>query len=216
MGFLLCILFFVLYISTMLKAIIFDLSEVLLRGLLGTEDYLKETYGLEIENSKWKIKELEHFFHGQITEEEYWAAVVKEYHLPLSVDQLKAAVRSNFKEIEGTRNIIISLKEKGYKLGLLSVHTKEWVEYCEEKLGYHQLFDSTMYSFEVSVSKPDTKAYQLILEKLQIQPNEGLFIDDTLINVEAASQLGIQALQFFSASQLKKDIQNLGINMAKK
>lgn len=196
----------------MLKAIIFDLSEVLLHGLLGTEDYLKETYGLEIENSKWKIKELELFFHGQITEEEYWAAVIKEYNLPLNVDQLKAAVRSNFKEIEGTRNIIISLKEKGYKLGLLSVHTKEWVEYCEEKFGYHQLFDSTMYSFEVSVSKPDTKAYQLILEKLAIKPNECLFIDDTLVNVEAARQLGIQAVQFINAAQLKKDLANLGIN----
>lgn len=197
----------------MIKAIIFDLGEVLLHGLLGTEEYISEKYGLKVVNDHWHIKEIEKFFHGEITEDEYWQAILDKYKWPITLEQLKEAIRQNFKEIEGTREVIQELKKNGYKLGLLSVHAKEWIKYCEEQYGYHQLFDSVLYSFEVAVSKPDRKAYELILEKLQLKPEECVFIDDKLGNITAAQQLGIQGIQFFNAVQLKKDLQDLKIKL---
>ena len=60
----------------MIKAIIFDLGEVLLQGLLGTEKFVNEKYGLKIVNDVWHINELEKFFHGELTEEQYWQAIL--------------------------------------------------------------------------------------------------------------------------------------------
>jgi len=197
----------------MITTIIFDLSEVLLHGLLGIEEYIYNTHGLKVENSQWKIQELEKFFHGEITEEEYWEAVIKKYNWDISVDSLKKAVRSNFREIEGTREVILRLKKNGYKLGLLSVHSKEWIEYCEEQYGYHSLFDTVMYSFEVAVSKPNIQAFQLIVDKLHVRPEECLFIDDWPDNIESAKQLGMQGLQFVSPKQLTSDLKELGVDV---
>jgi HAD superfamily hydrolase (TIGR01509 family) len=201
------------YNSFVISTIIFDLSEVLLHGLLGIEDYLYQQYGLKVENSVWKIQELEKFFHGQITEDEYWAAAIRHYGWTLTVGQLKAAVRQNFQEIAGTREIIVALKKQGYTLGLLSIHAKEWVEDCEERFGYHQLFDTVMYSFEVAVSKPDKQAFHLILEKLQVKPDACLFIDDAIRNIESASEMGIHTIHFKNPVQLKQDLQNYKITV---
>src|SRR3989344_2129133 len=99
----------------MISTIIFDLADVLLTGLLGVEKYIFEMYGLRVENSQWKIKELNEFFHGKISEEKYWEAVIRYHGWQLTVDGLKSAVRRNFREIKGTREIIKELKKNGYK-----------------------------------------------------------------------------------------------------
>lgn len=100
---------------------------------------------------------------------------------------------------------IIAIKDD--KLALLSVHTREWIEYCETKHNYHQYFHTIMYSYEVGVSKPDPMAFELILESLQVKPNETLFIDDSRRNIQAANKLGMHTIHFHNAAQLKKELE---------
>ena len=198
----------------MITTIIFDLSEVYLQGLKGTEDRINAAYGIHIANpALMNMKEAGKLFHGEISEETFWRAVVKKYDLPATVSELMQLVRENFKEVEGTRDIIEQLKVNGYKIGLLSVHVREWIAYCEERFDYHKLFHSTMYSFEVAVSKPDKRAYELILEELQVKPDECLFIDDSEINLVAAGKIGMQAIQFTKAKELQNDLRNLEIRI---
>ncbi len=149
----------------------------------------------------------------EIAEEAYWKALVNKHHWKISVDDLKKAVRENFREIKGTRKIIEELKQNGYKLGLLSVHAKEWIEHCEEQFNYHRLFDSFMYSFEVAVSKPERRAYELMLQKLNTIPGDCLFIDDSPKNTDAAKELGIEVIPFISPEQLREDLKKLQIRI---
>ncbi|MBI3366747.1 HAD family phosphatase [Candidatus Roizmanbacteria bacterium] len=197
----------------MIKGIVFDIPEVLLNGLLGTEKYLNKKYGLQITEDDWVINEFEMLFHGKITEEQYFQALIEKYKWNIPIQKLKKAVRNNFKEIKGTRQIIQELKHRDYKLGLLSVHAKEWVEYCEEKYGYHKLFDSILYSFEVAMSKPNIKIYELILSKLEINPSECVFIDDKIRNIKAAGQLGIKTIQFKNHIILRKNLRSLRLKL---
>lgn len=131
----------------------------------------------------------------------------------ISIEDLKESVRKNFKEVRGTRKIIEGLRQKGYKLGLLSNHVKEWVEYCEEKLSYTSLFDVVSYSFEALVCKPDKEAFKIILHKLQSKPKQTLFIDDQPKNIKTAEELGIKSILFESAPQLKNDLYKFGIKI---
>jgi len=197
----------------MIKALVFDLSEVLLQGLLGTEKYINKKYGLRVTKDDWLINEFELLLHGKITEEKYFQTLINKYNWKVTVDQLKKAVRINFKEIKGTRQIIETLKNNGYRLGLLSVHAKEWIEYCEKKYGYHRLFDSILYSFEGTAVKPDRKAYELILNKLKVKPSECVFIDDNIKNATAAERLGIKTVQFKNHVKLRSDLKNLGLRI---
>ncbi|MFB6075983.1 MAG: HAD family hydrolase [Candidatus Aenigmatarchaeota archaeon] len=193
----------------MITTIIFDLAEVYLDGLKGLERRLEHLMDIPLDEIKdgFHIDELHDFFRGEITEEEYWKTVLEKNNWDISPEILKEKIRENFQEIEGTREIIEKLKDGGYKLGLLSVHSREWIDFCEDKYDFHRLFDSTMYSFEISILKPDKKAYELILEKLDVKPKECIFIDYQQKNLDSAEELGINTIKFENPEQLKRDFE---------
>ncbi|MFH1221694.1 MAG: HAD family phosphatase [Candidatus Micrarchaeota archaeon] len=199
----------------MITTIIFDLSEVYLQGLAGVEHYLEPIINIKANEIKSGIRgpELIALFHGELSEEEYWLKIIEKNNWKVDVNTFKKAVRDNFKEIKGTREIIEQLNENGFKLGLLSVHTKEWIDHCLQKYDYHKLFHTTLYSFEVAASKPDKKVYHLILQRLGATPEECLFIDDNPKNLVPAQELGIATILFKNPEQLKKELTSLGIKI---
>lgn len=195
----------------MITTIIFDLSEVYLQGLKGTEKHIQSK--IKISNSDLLVYELHQLFLGEVTEDEYWSLIKKRHSWDISVTELKNAVRKNFQEIKGTRKIIEGLKENGYKLGLLSNHAKEWIEYCEITYKYHLLFHKVVYSYEAGFSKPSPNIFLLILKKLKAKPEECLFIDDHIKNIQAAQELGFNTIHFTSPKDLKKELRLLKIKL---
>lgn len=190
----------------MYKAIVFDLSEVLLTGSYGMHLTLAKRLSTPVTDDDFFIPAMHEFFNGKISEQQYWSEVVRVHSWDIEPAELELMVRENFQEIEGVRPIIKRLKTRGYKLGLLSIHTKEWVSYCEQKFKYHQLFDQLSYSFDVGVSKPKKAAYADILTKLEEKPENCVFIDDSFFNLIAASQLGIKGILFKSPDQLLQEL----------
>lgn len=196
----------------MITTIIFDLSEVYLRGMYGIEEKISHISGAEIPLDYIHLQqEAKDFFYGKISENEFWQRLITRHNWKIDIPTLKKLVRSQMTEIGGTREIMEKLHDKGYKLGLLSIHGKEWVEHVESKFDYHKLFHSKIYSFEVGVGKPDPKAFELILEKLGSKPEECLFVDDYEVNTKAARDLGIATILFENAKQLKNDLILMGI-----
>ena len=51
-------------------------------------------------------------------------------------------------------------------------------------------------SYELGLLKPDVKIYQQVLQKLNALPEEVIFVDDKLKNVEAAKSIGIHGIVF--------------------
>jgi putative hydrolase of the HAD superfamily len=51
-------------------------------------------------------------------------------------------------------------------------------------------------SYQIGARKPDAKIYQHLLEILNVDGSQCLFLDDRADNVEAACAAGIQAHQF--------------------
>ena len=58
--------------------------------------------------------------------------------------------------------------------------------------------DDIIISAEINKTKPNDDFYEYILEKYNIKPNELLFIDDREENVDAAINLGINAIKYNS------------------
>lgn len=200
----------------MIKTIIFDLAEVYLNGIIGVERYLEPILGIKDYSKAREAldgREFREFMHGKISEEEYWLCIIQKNRWNLKVGDLKKLIRKNFNEIPGTRSIIESLKKNRYKLGLLSVHGKEWIEYCERKYDYHRLFDEVSYSYETGVSKPNRKAYQTILKKLNSRPEESLFIDDSKTNTDAAKAVGLEIIIFENPEQLRMELKNFRVKV---
>lgn len=197
----------------MINTIIFDLSEVYINGLHGMDKKLVPILGREAPkiHDQFHNKDLDLLFNGKVSEDEYWIKVIKENNWRIALDELKLIARENFYKIEGTEKIITTLKKKGFKLGLLSVHAKEWVEFVSKKYNYHRFFNSVSYSFEIGVSKPDKRAYKLILKKLKSKPEECLFVDNEPQNLIPAKEMGIKTIFFTNSEKLRKDLGDLGI-----
>jgi len=54
--------------------------------------------------------------------------------------------------------------------------------------------------------------YRHVIKQLGVQPEEALFLDDKLVNIEAAWALGIQAIQFSTVERLRADLIALGLD----
>lgn len=185
------------------ETILFDLSEVYISGLKGTHERVGRHLDLPVDRDAFLGEHVKSLFHGEITEEEYWRAVISTNEWQLEVDDLRRMVRENFAPIDGTEAIVRELRARGYRLGVLSVHAREWVEYCERKFDYRQHFDAVVYSYEQALSKPEPAAYERALEALGAQAETTVFVDDMERNVRAAEALGMRAIHFVDAEQLR-------------
>jgi 2-haloacid dehalogenase len=71
-------------------------------------------------------------------------------------------------------------------------------------------FDALVISGLEGVAKPDRRIFEILLRRHGLRPERCLFIDDQARNVDAARELGIHALRFSSAAQLRRDLRALG------
>ena len=69
-----------------------------------------------------------------------------------------------------------------------------------------ELFELIVFSAEEKVRKPNPAIYQRTLARLGVAPEDALFIDDRIENVEGAKQVGMHALQYSGFSQFLTDL----------
>ncbi len=64
----------------------------------------------------------------------------------------------------------------------------------QARYGFEDVTDLIVYSHEVGMVKPDPKIFQLTSDRLGVEPNEVVFLDDVEGHVEAARRLGWRAV----------------------
>jgi len=193
--------------------IIFDLSEVLIMGLLGIEKNLQTEINISCENilNCFNGSLLEEILSGKISEDEYLNKVVKRNNWEISTDKLKFFIRENFKnEIPGSIQIMKRLSEN-FKLVLLSDHAAEWVDYIKKIHSFFIFFERTYFSYEFGFTKKNSQIFNDVLSKLQTEPENCLFIDDNSSNIQNAIEVGIPSIHFKSAYQLFNDLKKFNI-----
>lgn len=200
----------------MINTIIFDLSEVYIRGLPGIEQKISEKTGVpETKVFKhlrgFRYSHLIKLFKAEITEEQYWRIVKKEGNYELPIKWLKHTVRKNFTEIPGTRAIIEKLGES-HRLALLSDHCREWIENIEERYPITELFNRVFYSFNTGHTKLERRCFEHVLASMNANPETTLYIDDLAKNLAVGRKAGITYThQFTNAETLEKELRKLRV-----
>lgn len=133
---------------------------------------------------------------GQITDEEFAAAVSQEMGMALSFEQFAAGWQAIF---VGLRPDVIAvmntLREQGHRVVVLSntnrLHTHFWPsEYPQIALAADKIY----LSQEMGMRKPDVEIYQKLLEEEDFSASEAVFFDDNADNIKGAQQLGITSI----------------------
>jgi epoxide hydrolase-like predicted phosphatase len=137
---------------------------------------------------------------GVITSDQFFDGICDRFGLVVDKKEFIDAFVHIFTPIPSTFNLIRQLKPR-YALGLLS-NTNEWhFEYGIKPVEVYPLFDAVTVSFQVGAMKPDERMYRDILEKLGIEPDEAVYIDDLKDNVEAGRNFGMMAIHYISPEQ---------------
>ena len=70
---------------------------------------------------------------------------------------------------------------------------------AERRWGFEAITDDIVYSHEVGLRKPDPAIYPLAAQRLGVEPQEVVFLDDVQANVDAALAVGMAAVLHPSA-----------------
>lgn len=94
--------------------------------------------------------------------------------------------------------LLADVRAAGFKVGLLSNVVTEWLPSWHSFAPATQDVDDIVYSCEVGLRKPNPAIYRLAAERLNVALNEVLFLDDFPAMVEAAAEVGMNALHVTS------------------
>jgi putative hydrolase of the HAD superfamily len=100
----------------------------------------------------------------------------------------------------------LALKQHGIKTAILSNMGDNVLANIERTFDWLARFDVLVWSYQLCMAKPDPAIYLHTLHELGVEPAEALFIDDKLVNIEAARALGMRGLVFSTVDHLRADL----------
>jgi 2-haloacid dehalogenase len=100
-------------------------------------------------------------------------------------------ILSSFEEVPG---VLKSLKEKNYKLAILSNGTPSLLGELVKSNKLDNLFDDLFSIEEVGIYKPDSKVYDIPINKYKIQKNEVAFLSANTWDVSGGGNYGFNSI----------------------
>ncbi|MBU2980771.1 HAD family phosphatase [Lentibacter algarum] len=111
-------------------------------------------------------------------------------------------------KIEGTWSILHELKHSGHRIfGLTNWGAETWPLGLAAHPELAEVFEDTVVSGVEKMIKPQPEIYRLLTQRNGLTPQDCLFIDDSLANVEGARAVGWQAVHFTSPDTLRTELQ---------
>jgi putative hydrolase of the HAD superfamily len=195
------------------KAVLWDLGGVLLR----TEDWEpRHCLDRMLDLPNGKIYELVFESEmsrkatiGEAANDELWMWVGEQ--LELSSDKL-TLVRDEFwsgDQIDMELIRFIRARKTETKMGLLSNGWPSTRRFLDERWYIADIFDDMIISAEVGLAKPDRMIYQLALDRLGVEAEQTIFIDDFIENIEGARELGIHGIHFQDPQTVLEELKDL-------
>ncbi len=194
----------------MIKAVIFDFGRVISAQ---KPPSLFRRYELELGLEPDTINRLmfdrrawQNALLGRLTEAQYWEAVGPD--LGLTSQSEIDAFRRRYRRDEAINTAVVNLIRRLHgrlKTAVLSnapPGLEEWLK--EWKI--RELFEVVFCSGDEGLAKPDPAAFERVLARLEVAPEEAVFIDDTLEHVHAAQRLGMSGLLFTTAEALAEQL----------
>lgn len=194
-----------------IKAFIFDCGGVLLRDAdLTPYSVWESRLGLQPgalaaclwRGEIWSLAEV-----GAITDDEYWRRICA--HLGVTDPEQSAALHDEIWQTwqvdEQVLALIDRLRER-YRVAMLSNATDALDALLAERYAVADRFEVLGNSARLHVAKPDPAAYQAVLGRLGLKPEEVVFVDDRAENISAAAALGMHVIWFVNARELERQL----------
>lgn len=207
-----------------IRAIIFDWGGVFTipRGITDSTRKLEKslkipdgTLGKRLyDNEFWTKAQI-----GVITDEEFWELTLRQFDIfdSKGVENFKKRLFSGERTRlrSGVIQLVKQLK-RHYTIALLTNADNIFRPLLKSKFHIDGLFNYVIISAEVGLAKPDPNIFRKACEIISVRPEQCVFIDDSLSNVQSASNIGMHAIQYVNSAHqktaaLRRNLKKLGL-----
>ncbi|HEX2605912.1 MAG TPA: HAD family phosphatase [Flavisolibacter sp.] len=134
---------------------------------------------------------------GELSSTQFHERLVKETGLSLSYNNVVAAWNALLLDFPPERLEWLDQVRRKYRVFLFSntnqIHYDAFTAGFTAMTGrsFNDYFEKAYYSHEMGLRKPDPESFRFILKEQDLKPEETLFVDDTIKNIEAAQSVGL-------------------------
>lgn len=152
---------------------------------------------------------------GGITLDTYLDETIFFRQRPFTREEFKQFMFAQSSEKKDTRALLDELTaSRRYFMATLNNESLELNSYRIRKFDLKRNFTAFFTSCYLRLRKPDPRIYQAALGIAQRAPEECVYIDDRPKNIEPAKALGMHAILFESAEQLRASLDHSGVKRA--
>lgn len=196
-----------------IKNIIFDWGGVLIDldmencikafNEIGISDFHRLITGAE-EAGIFKAYEL-----GNCTTDEFREGIRTLANRTITDTEIDYVWNAMVKSIPTEKLHLLSELRNRYSIFLLSNTNELHWEHASEKAFHYEglerddFFKGIFLSFQMHLAKPDPEIFRTAIREAGLNPEETLFIDDSLANCEAAASVNLQTAHYIPGTDLK-------------
>jgi 2-haloacid dehalogenase len=205
-------------LSMTIKAIVFDaygtlydvqsVARVTDAAFLGHGDFITQV---------WRIKQLEYTWLLSMMDRyaDFWS--VTKDALAYTLDTLNlqadpalfgliAEAYNNLEPYPDARTTLTALS--AYRLAILSNGSPDMLRTLTENSGFSNLFEAIISVDEKKVFKPDPRAYELVRERLGVEPKDVLFVSSNGFDISGAKSFGfnVARIERVTPETLRKEL----------
>jgi 2-haloacid dehalogenase len=187
-----------------IKAIIFDAYGTLF-DVNSAAEKCKDKIGDKWEGfaNYWRTTQLEYTWLRSLMKrhKDFWQVTEDSLDKSMKVFNIDNSMRNELLDLYKTLSpytevpkVLKSLKEKKYKLSILSNGTPSLLNELVKSNNLKNLFDDVFSIEEVGVYKPDSKVYDLPIKKYKIKNNEVAFLSANTWDVSGGGNYGFNSI----------------------
>jgi HAD superfamily hydrolase (TIGR01549 family) len=205
---------------TNIKGIIFDLDGTLIksninflemrRRIINYLKSLKLDSRIDASNS---IPELIESVINKVEDEELRRKILKKTNKLMNDVELKSL--TSVSQIKGVEQTLKTLKDKGFKIGVLTRSCREYALKSLEKTCLKNLVDCLIARDDVDEPKPNPASALKLIEKMKLTPKEVLMIGDHVLDALCAEKAELKFIGVLTGFSSRKDFKKIGCKVIK-
>ena len=187
-----------------IKAIIFDAYGTLF-DVNSAAEKCKDKIGDKWEAfaNYWRTTQLEYTWLRSLMKrhKDFWQVTEDSLDKSMKVFNIENSMRNELLDLykilspyPEVPEVLKSLKEKKYKLSILSNGTPSLLNELVKSNNLENLFDNIFSIEEVGIYKPDSKVYDMPIKKYKIQNNEVAFLSANTWDVSGGGNYGFNSI----------------------
>ena len=151
----------------------------------------------------WRTTQLEYTWLRSLMRrhKDFWQITEDSLDKSMSIFKIDNSMRDELLDLykilspfEEVPEVLKSLKEKKYKLAILSNGTTSLLNELVQSNKLNNLFDDIFSIEEVGVFKPDSKVYDIPIKKYKIEENEVAFLSANTWDVSGGGNYGYNSI----------------------